>query len=117
MKQKAYQDNKIKHQLRNYETSGKKELLWKLKPEQVAYIQGLGYQVDETLFYIHTKAFPDLLRKKYPIINELHISKIRKGKSFIVKKLSKKEKEILRDFGVSFSVAKYTIKLQRQMYH
>lgn len=117
MKRKAYQDNKLKHQLWQYEANGKKELLWKLKPEQVEYIRGLGYQVEATLFYIHTKAFPDLLRKKYKILNELHMSKTRQGKSFIVKKLSRNEKDILRESGVSFSAAKYTIKLQRHTYH
>ena len=117
MKKKSYENSKLKHQLRQYEQNGKQEVCWRLKSsEQVDYIRCLGYNVEETLYYVHTKKFPDFIRKKHQLLNDLHFAKC-KGKSYLARKLSKKENTLLDDFGVSYNVLKHTIKLQRQQNH
>jgi hypothetical protein len=95
------------------EENGKEKVIWKLSKQQVDYIENsLGYYVEKTLYYVHTKNFPEWIRKKYPILNDLHYAK-RKGKSYMTRKLSPQEKQLLREHGVSFSAFKYTIYLQR----
>lgn len=117
MKQKSYESSKIKHQLRQYEENGKKEVCWKLKtPEQVDFIRSLGYDVKETLYYVHTKKFPEFIRKEHKLLSDLHYAKC-EGKSYLVRKLSAKEKRLLKDFGISYSVLKYTITLSRHAYN
>ena len=85
MKTQAYKDSKLKYelrhtipqdqkkpsfadQLRSYAGDGKKELTWRLSAEQVELVHRLGYFTEPYLFYVHTKFFPDYLRKKLHIL-------------------------------------------------
>ena len=128
MKAKAYQDSKLKHQLRIYfkddkkmslekqllfkELNGKKELYWKLSKEQVNYVRSLGYNVEPVLYYVHTHRFSDFLRKRYPLLDQLHNARIN-GKSYLSIKLSRKAKIILQEQGINFNPFKYRITLRR----
>ena len=114
MKRQSYQGSKLKHQLMQYELNGKKELFWKLKyPDQVEFVRSLGYDVEEYLFYVHTRKLPEHLRTKYKWLNQIHLNKC-KGKQYLAITLTPSQKELLKAIGVDFNVLKYKIRLQRQ---
>ena len=129
MKTKAYQDSKLKYelrhmyprdekkpsfaeQLRSYEWNGKKELLWRLNRDQLDLVHNLGYYTEPYMFYVHTKLFPDNLRNKYKLLEKLHAAR-RARKDYVACILSKTDRDMLKRLGVSFSPLKYKISLQR----
>ena len=61
MKNSAYQNSKLKHQLREKKNRGVEEVLWKLTPEQEAFIKNtLRYRVEACLYQVKTKKLAEL---------------------------------------------------------
>lgn len=58
MKNKNYRESKLKHQILSEKDKGKKNLYWKLLPEQRAFVEKqLGCKTEPYLYEIRTKTF------------------------------------------------------------
>ena len=110
MKAKEYKDLQLKRQLVLYKAQGKKELIWKLSIDRKEYIENLGYTIEPYLFEITTKPFHNIRCIKKPLIKEIYYTN-KQGKQTLVRKLSKEEQTLLREYGIKFRVIKYKIHL------
>ena len=112
MRKDAYENSKMKQQLLEKKRNGVQELIWKLNPEQVEFIQRkFGFSVVPYLFEVNTRQFHNI-RKLEKILKEIHF-KNKQGKRRVVFKLNDKEKDVLDEFGVKYRPFKYKIKLHQ----
>lgn len=108
MKNKEFRNSKLKHQLSEKKKKGIKFVIWRLNPQQVDFVESLGYEVIPHIFKIRKKRFifKDVL-KKGTILKKVNYSK----KDFIFSTLKKDEKELLDEFDVHYSPYKHKIVL------
>ena len=110
MKKNAYENSRLKYELLEKKRQGVKELIRKLKPGQVEFIkERFGFQVEPYLYEIKTKQFFNV-RNLPTILKDIHY-KSKRGKKFVVFKLTDDEKIILDEFNIKYRPIKYKIKL------
>lgn len=108
MKKYAYEHSKLKYQLLDRQRKGVKEIIWKLKPEQVEFIeQKFAFEVIPYLYEIRTRTFYNV-KTLDNLLKDIHYS-CKRGKKVIVLKLSSKQRKILDEFGVKYIPYKYRI--------
>ena len=111
MKDKAYRDSKLKHKLKEKQQSGEKEVVWRLNPEQVRYIEErLHYRVEPCLYEIKTKSIISSELSKSKLLKEIHY-KSKKGIKTLNMTLTKKAIELLDAHGVKYKPLKFKIYL------
>ncbi len=111
MKAKQYQLSCLKKQLREKKKNRVKVLEWKLTEEQKEYIENvLHLKVEPYLYRIRTRTFKNISKLNYSILKDIHYMK-KRGKDFEVRRLSKKDKEILDEYGISYDPVRYKIYL------
>ena len=110
MRKSAYENSKIKHKLLNKKRNGVKEVIWKLNPNQVVFIQrNLGFNVEPYLYEVRTRTFYNI-RNLDNFLKELHY-KSKQGKDFIITELTPYQKNVLEELKIKNRIYKYKIKL------
>lgn len=110
MKKDAYENSKLKYQLLDKKRRGVKEVIWKLAPGQVKFVEEkLGFEVVPYLYEIKTKTFYNV-KELDRLLKDIHYS-WKRGKKVIVIKLNFKQKKILDEYGVKYVPYKYKIKI------
>ena len=110
MKKGAYDNSRTKHKLLEKRRDGVKEVIWKLNPEQRAFIEdSLNMPTEAYLFEVKTRTFYRLKELDH-ILKIIH-SASKEGKRTIVLKLDKSQLSILNDYGISYRPYKYKIKV------
>lgn len=122
MKNSAYYNSKIKHQLKakadrmlKNQLKGRRErkinsVVWKLNQEQLEFVKHLGYYVEEYLYQIKTKQFKNLHAIKSTLLKDIHF-KNKKGTKTMVKRLEDDEKKLLDEYGIKYRPYKFKIYL------
>ena len=110
MKNKNYRESKLKYQLKELRTKGKKSVVWKLSSDQVEYLKQF-YRIEPELYKIRTRYFSKALCSSYPILKHLNNEKLYNNHSYMISKLKKGDLAILDEFDVHYSVLKYRVKL------
>ena len=107
MKQKEFEFSRTKKKLLEYQQNGRKSVCWKLRKEQVDYIeQSMGREVIPYLYEVKTKYF--VIPPKEALLKRIQIEK-KRGKDRIVVKLSGHQRSLLDDYGIRYHVVKYLI--------
>ena len=110
MKKSAYENSKLKYQLINKKRNGVKELIWKLTPNQVEFVEEkFGFEVKPYLYEVKTRTFYNV-RNLDNILKDIHYS-CKRSKKVIVLKLNSKEKKVLKEFRIGYRPYKHKIKL------
>ena len=110
MKKRDYENSKMKYQLLRNKKNGVRELIWKLNPDQVEFIEKkFGFSVEPFLYEVNTRKFHNI-KKLEKILKDIHF-KNKQGKRRAVFELSDHDKAVLDEFGVSYKQFKYKIKL------
>lgn len=110
MKKGAYENPKFKHQLLEKKRNGVKEVIWKLNPGQVEFIQRkLGFKVEPYLYEVRTRTFCNV-RNLDSFLKDMHY-KSKKGKQFTVTKLTLYQMDVLNELGIRYRPYKYRIRL------
>jgi len=110
MKKYAYEHSKLKYQLLDRQRRGVKEVIWKLEPAQVEFIEHkFGFQVIPYLYEIKTRTFYNV-KVLDNLLKNIHYS-CKRGKKVVVFKLSSKQKKMLNEFDVKYVPYKYKIKI------
>lgn len=108
MKNSAYYNSKIKHQLREKKERRVKFVVWSLKPEQIEFIYSLGYRVEEYLYQVKTEHMYDIHSIKSKTLKEIHF-KNKKGIKTMVMELNPKNKKLLDEYGIRYKPYKFKI--------
>jgi len=110
MKKRAYESSKLKYQLLNKKRNGVKEVIWKLSPSQVEFIQRkFGFYIEPYLYEVKTRTFCNI-KNLDTLLKDLHY-KSKQGKKFTVIKLTRHQKDVLDTLGIKYKPYKYRIKL------
>lgn len=110
MKNNAYQNSKLKHQLWEKKRRGVGDVIWRLDSAKKDYIENsLGFETEPYLYIIYTRKFCNI-KELPPLLKNLHYAN-RQNKRTIVCKLNHREIKLLNEYGVSFKPYKYKIKL------
>ncbi len=112
MKNKDFRNSRLKDTLRRDKEAGKKYIIRKLTIEQLEYVQQLGYYIEDYIYIITIRTFFDIHHINEPILKEIHYKSKAKKRTY-VRKLNKKEKQILEKKGIKFRVYKYKIYLNK----
>lgn len=108
MKRNAYEHSKLKYQLLDRQSKGVKEVIWKLNPEQVEFIQQkFRFQVIPHLYEVRTKTFYNV-KNAENILKEIHYS-CKRGKKSIIMRLNSKEQKLLDEFEIRYRPYKYRV--------
>lgn len=109
MKSHDLENSKIKKQLLTKKNRGENFVIWSLTPQQVEFIQGLGFETIPYIFRISTKKilFKDV-RNKSAILKEVHYAS-RDRKSRIFRKLNHSDRRLLKEYGVYYTPFKYKV--------
>ena len=109
MKSHDLENSKIKKQLLTKKNRGENFVIWSLTPQQVEFIQGLGFETIPYIFRISTKIilFKDV-RNKSAILKEVHYAS-RDRKSRIFRKLNHSDRRLLKEYGVYYTPFKYKV--------
>lgn len=111
MKNKNYQQSKLKKQLREKKNNGVRVLIWKLTPEAKELVESFGYYVEPYIYQINTRTFSNIRLIKNRLLKDLHYMN-KRGKHFECRPLRKEEKEVLDEFGIKYKAVKYKIHLE-----
>lgn len=110
MKKGAYENSRLKHQLLDKKRNGVKEVIWKLNPYQIGFIQEtLGFEVVPHLYSVKTRAFHNISNLD-ALLKEIHY-KNKRGIRECVFKLNSKQRQLLDEFGVKYAPYKYRVVL------
>lgn len=110
MKKSAYENSRMKYQLLENKRNGVKEVIWKLNPYQIEFIQTkFGFEVEPYLYEIKTRTFCNV-RNLDSFLKDIHY-KNKKGKKWIVIKLTPYQKDVLDENKIKYRPYKYRIKL------
>ena len=108
MKKYAYEHSRLKYQLLDRQRRGVKELIWKLEPAQVEYIeQKFHFEVVPYLYEVRTRTFYNA-KTVDNLLKDIHYSH-KRGKKVIVLKLNSKQRKMLDEFNVKYRPYKYRI--------
>ena len=108
MKKRAYEISKFKYQLLNKKRNGVKEVIWKLNPGQIEFIQRkFGFNVEPYLYEVRTRTFHNV-RNLDGFLKDLHYEN-KKGKKFMITKLTLYQKDVLKELGIRYRPYKYKI--------
>ena len=101
----------IIEQLHQEQAKGKEFVVWEVNQIQAEQIKK-EFRTEDEIIYIHTRLFTSEEQNKYPLLRQLHQAKKRDFKDYVSRKrLSKKEKKLLDEFGISYCVRKLRIYL------
>lgn len=110
MKNSAYENSRFKYQLLEKKRNGIKEVIWKLNPNQIEFIEKtLGFEVESYLYEVRTRKFSNVY-KLDSFLKEMHYRN-KKGKQFMVTKLNGYQKDALDVLGIKYRPYKYKIRL------
>lgn len=110
MKRDAYENSRLKHQLLDKKRNGVREVIWKLNPYQIEFIENtLGFSAEPYLYTVKTRPFYNI-RELDSLLKEIHY-KNKRGIRECVFKLNPKQRKLLDEFGVKYAPCKYKIKL------
>ena len=99
MKKNAYENSRFKHQLLEKKRNGVKELIWKLNPGQIEFIQRkFGFKVEPYLYEIRTRTFYNV-KNLDNFLKDIHY-RSKRGKQFIIMKLTPYQKDVLYELGI-----------------
>lgn len=111
MKNSAYRNSKIKHQLSEKKKHGVKEVIWRLNPQQVEYIEKyLHYKVEPYLYEVKTKPIQGIKFSDSKLLKEIHY-KSKKGIKTLTRALTHKAIELLDDHEINYRPLKFKIHL------
>jgi len=106
LKNSAYY--RLKHQLADAKNRRKKQLIWKLTPEQVEFVRSLGYRVEEFLYQVKTKPLSNIHFVKSKLLKDIHYAN-KRGVSLSTFALDENKKKILDEHGIKYRPYKYKI--------
>lgn len=109
LKNKQYENSKLKKQLEEKKRKGIKTLEWKLTKQQRSYVEQIGYYTEPILYYVKTKHFCNV-SKLASILKNIHY-KNKNGKTIIVLKLRESDQKLLDEYEVIYYPCKYRIYL------
>lgn len=109
MKNKQYEQSRSKKTLDHMKRSGKKEVIWSLKPDQVDFLSRF-YVITPYLYTMKTKRFSNIHNVESKLLKDLHYER-KRGKDFITRRLKSEDLKILNRNGVNYRVTKYKISL------
>lgn len=112
MKNKNYQQSKMKKQLREKRKEGLEYVVWKLNATQIQLIEELGYRVEPFIYIIETRTFYDVSKIRSSFLKDIHYAKKRK-QQHLVRPINSREIKLLEDFNIKFEVLKYKIHLEK----
>lgn len=108
MKKYAYEHSRLKYQLLDKQRRGVREVIWKLEPAQVEFIeQKFGFEVIPYLYEIKTRSFYNV-KNVDNLLKDIHYLH-KKGKKIMVFKLNSKQRKLLDQFEVKYRPYKYRI--------
>ena len=112
MNNKEYRLCQMKWQLKNLKRKGVIKVEWKLNPEQLDFVTNvLNYRTEPYLYEIKTRTISRYtLSSASSILKDVHYN-CKSGHSKIVRKINKKDRELLSQYGVKYTPFKYTIYL------
>ncbi len=110
MKKKMYKDSQLKHQIYQAKNAGKKSVEKKLTEEQVQFLRNLGFEVIPFLYWIETRTWYNVQNMK-GVLKEIHYTR-KKGKRTLIRRLNRKELNLLDEHDVSYEVLKYRVILK-----
>ena len=109
MKRNAYENSKLKYQLLDRQRRGVKEVIWKLEPAQVKFIeQKFGFEVVPYLYQVKTRTFYNVKALDNGLLKDIHYA-FKGGKKIMVLRLNFKQKQVLDNFEVKYFPYKYKI--------
>ena len=110
MKKSAYEESRFKHQLLEKKRNGVKEVVWKLNPAQIEFIQRkFGFKVEPYLYEVKTRTFYNV-RKLDRFLKDIHY-RSKRGKKFTVMKLNPYQRNVLEELEIKYRPYKYKITL------
>ena len=110
MKKDAYENSRFKYQLLEKKRNGVKELIWKLNPTQIEFVERkLGFIVEPYLYEVNTRIFYSV-NNLDKFLKDLHY-KCKRGKKSIVLELTPYQKDVLDELEIKYRPYKYRIKL------
>ena len=108
MNKKAYEHSSLKYELLDRQRRGVKEVIWKLEPAQVEFIEeNFGFQVIPYLYKIETRTFYNV-KSVDNLLKNIHYA-YKRGKKVMFSKLKPKQRKLLDDFEVKYRPYKYKI--------
>jgi len=110
MKNKCYQESKMKKQLIQMRKEGREYVIWKLSSIQLEELKRIGYRVEPFIYLIETRTFYDIRSVRSTLLKDIHYAKKRK-KYNMVRKLKATEIELLEELGIKYKPLKYKIYL------
>lgn len=111
MKNSAYRNSKIKHQLNEKRRHGVKDVVWKLTEEQALFIErDLHYKVEPYLYEVRTRPIEGVQHSNSKFLKDIHF-KNKKGIGKIVLSLTEKSKALLDECEIKYKPFKFKIYL------
>ena len=108
MNKNAYEQSKLKYELLDRQRRGVREVIWKLEPIQVKFIEeNFGFQVIPYLYEIETRTFYNV-KTLDNLLRNIHYTH-KRGKKVMFSKLKQKQIKLLDDFKVKYRPYKYKI--------
>ena len=90
MKSKDYKLSSLKYKLRELKSKNKKFVIWKLNPDQLYFVNSIGYRTEPYLYRIPTRRYQNFERKNHHIIKTLHYERVN-GNQYIVRHLQEQD--------------------------
>ncbi len=110
MKNKQHEASKIKKMLFSKKREGVRCVIWRLDSKaRKDEVQRLGFPMEPWLYEIRTKPFK-YIKDKPSLMKDVHYA-YKRGKKCIVRHLTKRDVELLKEFDVYVRVIKYKITL------
>ena len=112
MTNKQKQFARIKCQLIQRRENGNKEVIWKLSQEQREFVENnLGYRIIPWIYEISTTTIASVNFGGDSMMYQIYTAR-RRGQKKIYRKLKRREKKSLDDYGIRYRPFKYKIVLQ-----
>lgn len=109
MNNKQHQLSKLKYQLKEKKRRKIKEVIWRLREEQLTYItENLHYVVIPYLYKVRTRTLKNYRSVTSPLLKNLHHQN-KRGKQYMITCLSEPEKKLLDEYGIKYWVERYKI--------
>ena len=108
MKKYAYKNSRFRYQLLEKKRNGVKELIWKLNPAQIEFIQTkFGFEVEPYLYEVRTRTFCNV-RNLDAFLKDIHYRN-KRGKQVTVIKLTPYQMDVLDELRIKYRPYKYRI--------
>lgn len=111
MKTKQYKLSCLKEKVKKERHKRARLVKWILTEQEKEYIENvLGLRVEAYLFKIQTRTFKNLYKINHSILKDLHYAH-KRGKKYLIKNLTEKEKAVLKEYGINYPAYQYKVYL------